>query len=118
MHIPTPAPNAPFTGANPEVMGHSGWHAAHSHTVLIDGLHGLVDHAVGVESHPSEKWGLSPKIVAALSTVMHTDGDVEQDRMLKVHINTRAFGCTEKNAGRRQRSHGTSETISWTSRMR
>jgi hypothetical protein len=81
-----PATNHAFVGLNPKVSGEACGDTAHGHAVETDGLDGFLNHTVGVDSITAQKWRLGAEIVVAGLTVMNTDGDEEQDRVVKLNI--------------------------------
>ncbi len=62
-------------------------------------MDGFLDNAVGVDCVGTKKWRLGTEIMVARLTVMDTDGDEEQDGVLKLNIDRCAVGGPDGGCG-------------------
>jgi hypothetical protein len=57
----------------------------------MHGLHCFLNYSVGVDGIPPQEWWLRPKVMLTVEAVVHAHDQVQQHRMLQLHIDRGAF---------------------------
>jgi len=81
-----------LAGLHPKVTGQSLRHAAHRHTIAVNGFHSFFDHPAAVGGVLALKRRLGTEIVLTGQTMMNADGYLKQDGMLQIKVNRQPLG--------------------------